>query len=1021
MLILEVEIILTWKCSTKGDFVASSGAVLPPHLSLRLPFPSSHLITECATIPSFAEISTRAFKSYTKKDTKVRKKMKTYVLAVPSKTMEEFNWIPPLNNYLMSIYGKDHDYEQDLAGFNKLRQDIKGVNADKTGIKIYFKYYSQLELLDLRVPVGRLTGKKSSFVWYDAFLKSISHKQHSLPFEKANVLFNMASILTKAARNKYDESQRSNSNNEAEDYTKETLQLLQQAAGIYEFISENFLHAPSDDLSQSTLRFLKKLMLAQAQEIFVLKAISGDLEQKKNSLISKLCMSTSNHYQECAKMIDIHNARESNSTSDFSIVDDADDDEDDELEGIVDPQYNPTANESKITVKLDSSWTALINFKQTYYKSLAYYFNGLHLESSRKYGDSIAYITKASDILNEISSVTLKQISKAGNESALEVLDNYKYHKDALAIKLADLNKDNDLIYHEIVPSLTTLPEIKPLDSAKSIPLNKIDLFNEINEHNYENFLKNVVPIDIHELLSYYSEEKSQFLRNELDMVDVSNEELASVLEYLKLPKAIINLKEMINEGSSYKGSESSTIDGQTVQKVNEIASNFSTDSANKEKIVSVRKRIYSVISEIESEMNKKMSSAYKEEVIKLKKSLYDATTSDEKLFGLIGIDNNQLYNILSKGSNSKEFKSLFESDTGNGSKSADNEISLLDMDIPKSSNDIFEDRIKSIEEILYDLNVIKANKQKLVDTLKTEIHNDDISDILILNSKIKTSNEIKNVIFPEELKKFDPYAQELDKLLEKQKLFINNLREQWETLTSNPKVKEIQSSKVFKDTLMKDQITRINQFYNDHWKKYTVGLKRGGEFYDQLLNYAMSVRDKVMNEQSSDNFSDRFANMNLSAHSTGTQYHQAPPGVPPQNFQGYQQNQYFQQPMLNRSLTSSSSGIPSYDRPAPMIPGQGSGPAPPGLPPKFPTNQPQSYQPQHIHQNCQPNYQQSQQYKTPYQPPNPQAGQQQYSPGTPPGVPFNPNASRNQSNLDLIYDQPSTYNPDMYNFFSKD
>lgn len=945
--------------------------------------------------------------------------MKTYALSVPTKKMEEVNWLPPLKNYIRLIYGKENDYEQDLAGFNKLRQDLKGVNADSTGIKLYFKYYSQLELLDLRIPVNSVMGKKLEFVWHDAFQKSVSHEQHSLPFEKANILFNIASILSKVAVYKYEESQRINDS--GEDTTKEAIKYFQQAAGIFQFISENFLHAPSDDLSQASLKFLNKLMLAQSQEIFVLKAIIGDLNQSKNSLISKLCSSTSKYYLECNNMID-HNVKEGVSTTDFEVVDTYEEAED--LEDIVDDE--PLApKDYKITVQLESLWTSLLTFKQTYYKSLAYYFQGLQLEAGKKFGDAIGYFTKSQEILNEISPVTLKHISKSATNEAFEVLDNYKYHKDALGIKLADINKDNDLIYHDPIPSLVTLPEIKPLDSAKMIPMNQIELFKEINDHNYENFLKNVVPIDIHELLSYYSEEKSQFLRNELDMVDVSNEELASVLEYLKMPKAVINLKEIINEDNVSKDSDGG-VNSDIIQKVNEIARGYSEDTTNKENIMNLRRQIYATINEIES---KSGSIQYKDDIIKLKKSLYDATNADEKLFGLINVENSKLYDILGNGSNSKEFKQLFE--VPSSKINYDNEASLLDM-IDTPQNNGLDSQIKIIEDILYDLNVIKANKQKLVDTLKTEIHNDDISDILVLNSKVKTNNEIKNVIFPEELKKFQPYANELDNLINKQKDFINSLKENWQTLSSHPKVKEIQSSKTFKDTLVIDQVTRIEQFYTNNWKRYSEGLKRGGTFYGQLLTFAKSLKDKV-NEN--DGFNDRFAGMNISANSTGQNYQpqnyrqqpgypQGPtptgPPRPPQpqqyqaqispmntsslhpqhtpqatpyqphqpNYQQYQsQPQFFNQPMLQRTSTSSSSG---YDR------------APPNLPPKQPNYTQQAPPNAQYPQNSFSQYPQTPQNHSPY-----------------PSQPQQPQSQSSQNSL--IYDQPSTYNPNMYNFFSKE
>lgn len=981
--------------------------------------------------------------------------MKTYVLGVPTKNTDELNWLKPLTRYLLSIYGESHEYQQDIASFNKLRRDLKGVNGDTTGLKLYFKYYSQLELLDLRIPFSQIQSSKLQFVWYDAFQRTVSHKQTALPFEKANVLFNLASIITRFACQKYEDAL-SSSEGEAEGI-KEVLQLFQQAAGIYEFISENFLHAPSNDLGQSTLLFFKRFLLAQAQEVFVLRVITGDLEQQKNSLIAKLCASAGEHYHECFKMIDSA-VPESVSTSEFDLIDDVE--QEDELEAIVDEPYDPNSKPSnKITIKLDGLWTALIQFKATYYKSLSYYFNGLQLEATNKFGDAIAYVTKSQDILNEIRSTTLKQISASNIEAVFDVLDNYKFNKDALAIKLAELTKDNDLIYHDPIPSLVTLPAVKALDSTKVIPMKEILLFNETTAHSYENFLKNVVPIDTHELLSLYSEEKSQFLRNELDMVDVSNEELSSVLEYLKMPKAVTGLKDIINDNEVDSNQlTSSTIDSSTVAKVSEISQNYNQDESNKAKIIDTRKKIYSALTAIESKSNSIVGSKYRDDIINVKKSLYEMTTSDDRLFKLINVENNELYSIIAKGPQSPQFKNLFE--VPNSKLSAvQEEVSLLDIvDTPVKPKDDLQSQIKVVEDILYDLNVIKSNKGKLVDTLKQEIHNDDISDIIVLNSKVKTTTEIKNVIFPEELKKFEPYATELDKLIENQKKFIDNLQSQWAKLSSNPKIKEIQSSKAFKDTLFKDQIQRINTFYDNNWKAYSLGLKRGTEVYEKLLTFVQNLQSQIENDQGED-LSDRFRNISIAPSATGGSYHQSPSlqFPPPPQRQGSQNyfpqasgnhipTQYsgnsahngspyhgdpFPQPQLHRTLTSSTHS--GYERP------------PPSLPPK----QPQQYAPQQYHQppqQFQQSYQQppqQQQYQQPpqqqqYQQPPQQQYQQQYQqyqsapqsaygyqpqpPARPPQQPQSEGQfkapGRTESNL--IYDQPSTYNPDMYNFFSQ-
>ncbi|CAK7896488.1 hypothetical protein CAAN1_17S02740 [[Candida] anglica] len=126
--------------------------------------------------------------------------------------------------------------------------------------------------------------KKVCFEWFNAFQPSVSYKQYALPFEKAGILFNLGAILSEAATKKYRESEYGA---DKDDLLKNSLLYLQQASGLYQFLSENYLHAPSNDLGQLTVKYLVQLMLAQASEVFALKVISGDLDQSKKSLISK--------------------------------------------------------------------------------------------------------------------------------------------------------------------------------------------------------------------------------------------------------------------------------------------------------------------------------------------------------------------------------------------------------------------------------------------------------------------------------------------------------------------------------------------------------------------------------------------------------------------------------------------------------------------------------------------------------------------------------------------------------------
>lgn len=54
---------------------------------------------------------------------------------------------------------------------------------------------------------------------------------------------------------------------------------------MFTYINENFLHAPSTDLSRDTVKTLIQIMLAQAQEVFLEKQIA---DGKKVGLLAKL-------------------------------------------------------------------------------------------------------------------------------------------------------------------------------------------------------------------------------------------------------------------------------------------------------------------------------------------------------------------------------------------------------------------------------------------------------------------------------------------------------------------------------------------------------------------------------------------------------------------------------------------------------------------------------------------------------------------------------------------------------------
>lgn len=66
------------------------------------------------------------------------------------------------------------------------------------------------------------------------------------------------------------------------------------------YINENFLHAPSTDLSREVVKFLINIILAQATEVFFEKCTD---EKKSNALVAKIGSQAASMYTSLAEEV----------------------------------------------------------------------------------------------------------------------------------------------------------------------------------------------------------------------------------------------------------------------------------------------------------------------------------------------------------------------------------------------------------------------------------------------------------------------------------------------------------------------------------------------------------------------------------------------------------------------------------------------------------------------------------------------------------------------------------------------
>ena len=275
---------------------------------------------------------------------------------------------------------------------------------------------------------------------------------------------------------------------------------------MFTYINENFLHAPSTDLSRETVKTLISIMLAQAQEVFLEKQIS---DGRKIGLLAKLASQAASLYLQA-------------------------------VEGVQD-------NVSRGV--FDRLWLHLTQAKAHHMSSVSQYYQALADDDANSHGTAIARLQiaeyegkDAARIANSFPS-TVSTASNLSSETGSSLIELTKRHVANVQEKLASFNKDNDFIYHQTVPTEPALSPVPKLQAAKAIPVSDLYQGQDIQRIIGPDIFQKIVPMSVTESASLYDEEKAKLVRAEADNVETANGEMAASLDYLKLPGSLDILK----------------------------------------------------------------------------------------------------------------------------------------------------------------------------------------------------------------------------------------------------------------------------------------------------------------------------------------------------------------------------------------------------------------------------------------------------------------------------------------------
>ncbi|XP_070570355.1 tyrosine-protein phosphatase non-receptor type 23-like [Ptychodera flava] len=396
---------------------------------------------------------------------------------------EPTEFTPKIKQFIRDNYQEDPDrYAEEMKQLDQLRVNAVNATRDFNGCSTLRKYYGQLHLLQSRFPMGEGGAIVIPFTWMDIYSEDYI-TLCDIRYEQASILYNLGGLHSILGA--FDKRT-------SEEGMKVSCTHFQCAAGAFTYLRDHFGSHLSPDLAHDVLSMYINVMLGQAQECLLEKSMQ---DNRKSSLVARISQQVADYYSLAIRSLD---------TSAVSAI---------------------------MGSRKCKDWKKLLQLKNLHYTSIAFMYMGNQVGEQQKYGERVTYMQASLDRHNE----ALK-LSKGQHES---ITDALKFTTDVIGGKYNAAKKDNDFVYHESVPSLDKMPEIKGASLVKALPFQPYD-----DSVAGPDIFKKLVPMEAHEAASLYSEEKAKLLREIASEIEERNQQLDQYLASLQLDQLRLQGKE---------------------------------------------------------------------------------------------------------------------------------------------------------------------------------------------------------------------------------------------------------------------------------------------------------------------------------------------------------------------------------------------------------------------------------------------------------------------------------------------
>lgn len=392
-------------------------------------------------------------------------------IEIPFKTTSHSSW------NIAILDGLSGSWSQELVSvsgekLHKLRESVRGIRGHDTGVDLLVEYYTQIDSLSKRLDFPLTV----EFTWSESFDSSATATQSSIAFEKANILFNLATIYNNLG--KRDRKSRD----------------LLLSASLFRYVADNFLNPPLHDISRPTLLFFEELILAQVEEDALIKSL--ELKQSL-SLAAKICSSIHERYSKiCTKL-------RQNDLSALKVF---------LMHG----------------AEQDHDILSLLHTKENLWSIYRHYVLAEMFVTNQKFGNAICLLKNATE-------VAVRSIDECRYDQSSSTFHFLKALSSKASDRLESISKENYLIYNQPVPSLSDIHMPGPTAVAQVLDFTQIKKEWPV----FKDLFDFVIPTKGKIHLEKMREQRLQLLRFEVKKVQDVDERTVAVISSLAMEKSL--------------------------------------------------------------------------------------------------------------------------------------------------------------------------------------------------------------------------------------------------------------------------------------------------------------------------------------------------------------------------------------------------------------------------------------------------------------------------------------------------